>query len=251
MNLKGKTVFITGSAKRIGREIAMFFAKNGCNVCLHYHLSETDVLQLRSDILKTNVECKTYKADLQNTKESVLALERAKSDFGKIEFLINNASVFIENSIMNISEEEFERDFSIHAKTPLFLIQSFARQEFKDEEGLVVNMIDKNIIRKRSKFVSYLLAKKSLLEITSFAAFELAPKIRVNAISPGFILHEEYRLQTSSTEELATHEALSCQSIPLKRKGDVKDIILALQFLINTPYITGHNIPVDGGSSLY
>jgi len=244
MKLKGKTAFITGAAKRIGAEMARYFAQNGANVCIHYNNSESEALDLQRELLKFRVKVKCYCCDLLNTKKAVVMMQTAISDFGKIEFLINSASIFKKNSILKTTEEEFKRDFAIHTRTPFFLIQTFANQRFVEEEGFILNILDKNTVRKSSSFTTYMLSKKSLQEITTFAAVEFAPFIRVNSISPGFILEEE---GASQTEE---YYAKKNAKIPLKRKGDIEDIIKALDFLIRTNYITGENIRVDGGSFL-
>lgn len=244
MRLKGKTVFITGAAKRIGAEIARYFAENGANVCIHFNTSESEALHLERELLKFRVKVKLYACDLLNTKKAITVMQAAISDFGKIEYLINSASIFRKNSILKATEEDFKRDFALHTRTPFFLMQTFAKQKFTEEEGFILNIIDKNTVRKSSAFTTYMLSKKSLQELTTFAAVEFAPFIRVNAISPGFILEEE---GASKTEE---YYAKKIAKIPLKRKGDTQDIIKALDFLIKTNYITGENIRVDGGSFL-
>jgi pteridine reductase len=238
-----KTAFITGGAKRIGLEICQYFIDQNINVALHYNSSFEKAQNAQ---MKFGSKCKIFQANLEETQNAISAFKEAQKHFGKIDFLINNASIFKQNSIQNITLQEFERDFSIHLKTPLFLIQEFAKQNFQNEEGLIVNILDKNIIRKNSKYVSYLLSKKSLDELTRFAAFELAPKIRVNSISPGFIIPEE-TTQINQTEYLEQ----KLKTIPLKRKGTIQDIVQALDFLIKSNYINGININVDGGSFLF
>jgi NAD(P)-dependent dehydrogenase (short-subunit alcohol dehydrogenase family) len=237
MNLQNKTVFITGGGRRIGMEIARFFALNGANIALHYNSSFNEAAKLQEELGKER--CQLFKADLTDTSTSVLALKSAISRFGKIEFLINNASMFEKNSIMQITEEEFERDINITLKTPLFLMQEFARQKFASEEGLIVNILDANIKRTNTQFVSYLLAKKGLDELTRFAGFELAPNIRTNSISPGIILENEAALSE-----------IQISKIPLKRNGNVADLIKIIELFIKTPYLNGVNIPIDGGYSL-
>lgn len=246
-----KTAFITGSAKRIGREIAVFLARGGVNICLHCNTSKDEALTLKDEILKIGVFCNVYNADLLNTQSTILAFQEAKKDFNHIDYLINNASIFEKTSIKTIKEEEFERDFNIHLKSPLFLMQAFAKQNFSMSEGVIINIIDKNIIKKRSNFTAYLLAKKSLLELTYFAAFEFAPLIRVNSISPGFIMEEENILLFKEKSDIEIYTGKKLREIPLNRKGEICDITEALSFLINSSYITGQNIMVDGGSFLY
>jgi pteridine reductase len=247
MKFQDKTVFITGGAKRIGAEIARFFAKEGAKVVITYNSSSLEALALKQEI---GENCHIFKANLEDTKSTVATFNEAISKIGKIHILINNASVFQQNSIQNITEEEFERDFTIQLKTPLFLIQAFAKQNFAPEEGLIINMLDKNIIRRNTNFTSYLLSKKALDELTRFSAFSLAPQIRANSISPGFILEEE-NVSSFNPQDLEQYMKTKMAKIPLKRKGSPQDIVKAIDFLATNSYINGININVDGGSFLF
>jgi NAD(P)-dependent dehydrogenase (short-subunit alcohol dehydrogenase family) len=247
MKFNGKAVFITGGAKRIGAEIARFFVREGARVGVSYHTSEGEAFALKEELGRA---CHLFKADLQDVKAGLEAFKRAFSVLGKVHILVNNASIFEKNSILSITEEEFDRDFAIQLKTPLFLTQAFAKQEFEAEEGLIINMLDKNIVRKNTAFVSYLLSKKALDELTRFSAFSLAPKIRVNSISPGFILEESWT-ESLTAEEFEAHLERKLKNIPLKRKGSVQDILNAVEFFATNSYINGVNINVDGGSFLF
>jgi pteridine reductase len=244
MSLANKTVFITGGAKRVGAEICRYFASNGVNVALHYNSSKKEAETLKAEL--PNGRCEIFSSDLTNTKNTLECFEKAINHFGRIDFLINNASVFKKNSILNITEEEFDRDFNIQLKSPLFLMQRFAKQDFAGREGLIINMLDKNIVRRSSTFVSYLLSKKSLDELTRFGAFELAPKIRVNSVSLGFILPEDGIME----ENLAEYNQNKLKSIPLKRGGSPSDVVGAIDFFVRSKFINGVNIQVDGGSFL-
>lgn len=244
MNIKGRTAFITGGAKRIGADICRFFVEKGCNICIVYHTSEKEAKDLKNDLLKFRVKIMLYKCDLTNTKESLQVFQNAISDFGKIDFLINNASIFKRNSLLNLTDAEFKRDNRLHFKTPLFLMQAFAKQNFDKHEGNIINIIDKNVIKNTSNFTTYIFSKKSLLDLTKLAAVQLAPKIRVNAISPGFIIEEE------GSQPTLEYYQKKYSKIPLNKKGEIWDIINGIEFLINSTYITGENLMIDGGSFL-
>ncbi len=244
MNLANKTIFITGGAKRVGAEICRYFIKNGANIALHYNTSKKEAEEIKNQFPVG--KCEIFSSDLTNTKNTLECFEKAINHFGRIDFLINNASVFKKNSILNITEEEFDRDFGIQLKSPLFLMQRFAKQDFAEGEGLIINMLDKNIVKKHSSFVSYLLSKKSLDELTRFGAFELAPKIRVNSVSLGFILPDE----GIPEEKLPEYTQNKLKSIPLKRRGSPSDVVGAIDFFIRSKFINGVNIQVDGGSFL-
>ncbi len=247
MKFQDKTIFITGGAKRIGAEIARFFAKEGAKLAICYNSSKQEAVNLR---LELGENCHIFQANMEEKDSILRAFDEAVSKVGKINFLINNASIFKKNSILSINEKEFDRDLNIHLKSPLFLIQQFAKQDFEDEEGLIINILDKNIIRRNTAFTSYLLSKKSLDELTRFAAFELAPKIRTNSVSPGFILPETDVLAGFNGEEMVLYEAQKLAGIPLKRRGSPEDIVKAIEFIALNTYLNGININVDGGSFL-
>jgi pteridine reductase len=125
----------------------------------------------------------------------------------------------------------------------VLLSQVFAKQETL-KSGLIINMLDKNIIRTQTKYFGYLQSKKALAELTKYLAIMLAPKIRVNAISPGFIIEEEGTIPDTMyfTKKL--------KSIPLQKQGSIEDIIKAVDYLLNASYVNGQNLFVDGGSFL-
>lgn len=243
--MTNKTVFITGAAKRIGMEIAIFFAKTlGYNVAIHCNNSVVDAENLKNKICGLGVKCEIFQSNLLDVTQSVRMLQDAINEFGKIDVLINNASAFWQNNISNVSESDFDRDFNIHLKSPLFLMQKFSEQRFMgDQKGHVINMLDKNIVRRNTKYLSYLLSKQSLHNLTFFAAHELAPlHICVNGIAPGYITEPVHNHQMDLDKKLSR--------IPMGTKGEVSNITHAIRFILESEYTTGQTIFVDGGDFL-
>ena len=238
------TVLITGGAKRIGFEIAKFFAQKGYDIALHCN-SSIEIATENAKFLqeKFKICCNVYQFNLENSNEISTFFQTILQNFPQIDILINNASFFEKSSIQNTTLQGLLKNFSVHFFAPTLLCQAFAMQQ-NLQNGLIINMLDKNTTRTKTQYFEYLQSKKSLLELTNYLAVELAPKIRVNAISPGFIIEEDGILP----DDFYISRKLS--SIPLKRQGSVDDIILAVEYLVNGGYVNGQNLFVDGGAFL-
>jgi pteridine reductase len=239
-----KTVFITGAAKRIGKEIALSFKELGWNIIIHYNSSKEDALNLAKVINNANKNTAITVQGNLDVKEDVNAIIKEVLDaFPSIDLLINNASTFYPTPIDDISEEHWEKLFGSNLKGPLFLIQGL-KQKLKESKGSIINITDTNLSKGVANYSIYSAAKAGLESITKGLARELAPEIKVNAIAPGAMLEPP---DVTWTEE---QKSKVIESIPLKRMGSEKDIAEAVNFLAHSQYITGQIIKVDGGRSL-
>jgi pteridine reductase len=239
-----KTVFITGAAKRIGKEIALSFKELGWNIIIHYNSSKEDALNLAKEINNANKNTAITVQGNLDVKEDVNAIIKEVLDaFPSIDLLINNASTFYPTPIDDISEEHWEKLFGSNLKGPLFLIQGL-KQKLKESKGSIINITDTNLSKGVANYSIYSAAKAGLESITKGLARELAPEIKVNAIAPGAMLEPP---DVTWTEE---QKSKVIESIPLKRMGSEKDIAEAVNFLAHSQYITGQIIKVDGGRSL-
>ena len=239
-----KTVFITGAAKRIGKEIALSFKELGWNIIIHYNSSKEDALNLAKEINNANKNTAITVQGNLDIKEDVNAIIKEVLDaFPSIDLLINNASTFYPTPIDDISEEHWEKLVGSNLKGPLFLIQGL-KQKLKESKGSIINITDTNLSKGVANYSIYSAAKAGLESITKVLARELAPEIKVNAIAPGAMLEPP---DVTWTEE---QKSKVIESIPLKRMGSEKDIAEAVNFLAHSQYITGQIIKVDGGRSL-
>ena len=239
-----KTVFITGAAKRIGKEIALSFKELGWNIIIHYNSSKEDALNLAKEINNANKNTAITVQGNLDDKEDVNAIIKEVLDaFPSIDLLINNASTFYPTPIDDISEEHWEKLVGSNLKGPLFLIQGL-KQKLKESKGSIINITDTNLSKGVANYSIYSAAKAGLESITKGLARELAPEIKVNAIAPGAMLEPP---DVTWTEE---QKSKVIESIPLKRMGSEKDIAEAVNFLAHSQYITGQIIKVDGGRSL-
>jgi pteridine reductase len=239
-----KTIFITGAAKRIGKEIALTFKELGWNIIIHYNSSKKDADDLANQINKDNPNsAKTVQGNLDIKEDVQKILSEVSGTFPSIDVLVNNASTFYPTPIDEISEDHWERLIGSNLKGPLFLIQGL-KEQLKSSKGSIINITDTNLSKGVPNFSIYSAAKAGLEAITKGLARELAPDIKVNAIAPGAMLEPP---DVTWTEE---QKNKVIENIPLNRMGSEKDIADAVSFLARSEYITGQIIKVDGGRSL-
>jgi pteridine reductase len=239
-----KTIFITGAAKRIGKEIALTFKELGWNIIIHYNSSKNDADNLADQINKDNPNsAKTVQGNLDVKEDVQKILNEVNDAFPSIDLLINNASTFYPTPIDEISEDHWDKLIGSNLKGPLFLIQGL-KEKLKKSNGSIINITDTNLTKGVANYSIYSAAKAGLEAITKGLARELAPEIKVNAIAPGAMLEPP---DVTWTEE---QKNKVIETIPLKRMGSEKDIANAVKFLANSEYITGQTIKVDGGRSL-
>ncbi len=239
-----KTIFITGAAKRIGKEIAITFKELKWNIIIHYNSSKDDAEKLASEINEANKDtAKIVQGDLDKTDDVENIITEVQKMFPTIDLLINNASTFYPTPIDEISEKHWEKLVGSNLKGPLFLIQGL-KEKLKSSKGSIINITDTNLSKGVANYSIYSAAKAGLESVTKGLARELAPEIKVNAIAPGAMLEPP---DVTWTEE---QKNKVIDSIPLKRMGSEKDIAEAVKFLAHSQYITGQIIKVDGGRSL-
>ena len=239
-----KTIFITGAAKRIGKEIALTFKELGWNIIIHYNSSKKDADDLANQINKDNPNsAKTVQGNLDIKEDVQKILSEISEVFPSIDLLVNNASTFYPTPIDEISEDHWDKLIGSNLKGPLFLIQGL-KEKLKRSNGSIINITDTNLTKGVANYSIYSAAKAGLEAVTKGLARELAPEIKVNAIAPGAMLEPP---DVRWTEEQKNKVV---ESIPLKRMGSEKDIANAVKFLAHSAYITGQIIKVDGGRSL-
>ena len=239
-----KTIFITGAAKRIGKEIALCFSEMDWNIIIHYNSSKNDAQVLADDINGNNLDSAiTVQGNLDVKEDVEKVINEVRDAFPTIDLLINNASTFYPTPIEDISEEHWDKLVGSNLKGPLFLIKGL-KDKLKESKGSIINITDTNLSKGVANYSIYSAAKAGLESITKGLARELAPDIKVNAIAPGAMLEPP---DVTWTEE---QKSKVISSIPLNRMGSVEDISEAVKFLAKSNYITGQIIKVDGGRSL-
>lgn len=246
--MKNNAALITGSAKRIGREIAISLAKKGFDIAIHYNNSKKEAQELADQIKKEfKIKAEIFSCDLQKSENAAGLMEQVLEKFSHLNLLINNASIFHESKFLTAPKSEFVDNLNIHFISPLILSRAFAMHVAanKIKDAQIINMLDKNIVRFDTSYFYYLLSKKNLAELTKMLALELAPQIRVNAIAPGFILNS-----VNEKKPCAEDVQRIVKKIPLQHKGDAKNICQTVEFLLQNDFLSGEIIFVDGAASL-
>ena len=238
-DVAGKTALVTGAARRLGMHCALALADRGANVVVHYGASAMDAEALCADIHRRGVKAWPVQADLQDTGQSEALFEKAVSLAGPIQVLINNASIFEPGGLSEVSAEDVNRNAAINAWAPFVLSRAFAWQGV---EGRIVNLLDARVAGYDFNHVGYILSKHMLAVLTRMTALQFAPLVTVNAIAPGLIL-------PPPGQDEAYLQGLA-EAVPLKRHGGAEDIVRAMLFLIDSPFITGQTVFVDGGAHL-
>jgi len=239
-----KVVLITGAAQRIGKETAKVFAEDSWNVIIHFNSSFEAASELAAELnAKRAGSACIIQADLDIDADVERLVIESKKAFGRMDALINNASSFYSTPLPEISNEDWNKLIGSNLKGPLFITKGLAPM-LEEAKGSVINITDINIDKGLPGFSIYSAAKGGLKSITKGLAKELAPNIRVNAVAPGAILEPPGK--SWSEEELAK----IVSKIPLNRIGDESDIANTVKFIVDSEYITGQTINVDGGRSL-
>jgi len=234
-----KVAIVTGGAKRLGRAICLDLASEGYDIALHFNTAIDSANETKLQIEALGQRCLLQQGDLSKDFDFPQLIESTIEAFGSLNLLINNASIFEKIAFKDSDQEHFDANIGLHVKATFFLSQAFSR---RCEDGLIVNMLDTRVSRYQTEHFLYTLTKKTLKEMTLLLARELAPKIRVNSICPGAILAPE-KSGTGYLKELAGET-------PMERPGQVRDILSALRYLVQSDYVNGEILYVDGGQQL-
>jgi pteridine reductase len=243
-SLAGKTVLITGAARRVGAAIVRAMHGAGANLVVHYRKSANEAAQLADELnAKRGKSVVTMQADLLDIAKLPSLVEFAVRTFGGLDVLVNNASSFYPTPVGEITPAAWDDLMGSNLKVPLFLSQA-AAPALRKSSGLIVNIVDIHSLRPLRNYTVYCAAKAGLHMLTRSLAKELGPEVRVNGISPGPVLWAEGQADEAARKKVV-------DSTILKRMGTPQDIArTALFFAASAPFITGQILAVDGGRSV-
>ena len=244
-SLAGKTVLITGGAKRVGAEIARELHAAGANLVIHYRKSSQEAEALAEELNRARGKSAAIvPGELLEVEKLPVLVELAVRSFGALDVLINNASTFYPTKIGEITPQAWDDLLGTNLKVPTFLSQA-AAPALRKTRGLIINIVDIHALRPLRDHTVYCTAKAGLHMLTRSLAKELGPEVRVNGIAPGPILWP------SGQQEDKAKQAKIIERTILKRMGSPSDIAQTVLFLAaHAPYITGQIIAVDGGRSV-
>jgi len=242
--LAGKTVLITGAARRVGAGIARALHRAGARLVLHYRSSAEDAARLAAELNAARPDSVVLaECNLLDTAQLATLPQRAREAFGGLDVLVNNASTFYPTPVGDITEIDWDDLMGTNLRAPLFLAQA-AAPLLHERSGLIINIADIHGMRPLRRYPVYSVAKAGLIMLTRALARELGPHVRVNAVAPGPVLWPEDGLDTALQKEITSRTSL-------KRIGSPEDVARAcLFFASEAPYVTGQILAVDGGRSI-
>jgi NAD(P)-dependent dehydrogenase (short-subunit alcohol dehydrogenase family) len=236
------TVLVTGAGRRVGKAIALDLAARGYHIAIHANTSGQEAEAVAGFIRDTGGVAEVFLADLTVSK-AVRELHRAVCQrLGFPDIIVNNASVFENDSVRAFDEKQFDLHFAIHLKAPAILAEAMAKSLPEGRDGLIVNIIDQRVWKLTPRFFSYTLSKSTLWTATRTMAQALAPRIRVNAIGPGPTLANERQ----GADDFARQAA----AVPLGRGPDLGEFGATIRYLHEARSVTGQMIALDGGQHL-
>ena len=244
----GKTVLVTGAAKRVGRSIAREVHAAGANVAVHYRRDAEAAVALIAELNAMRPDsAEAFAADLGEPAPTAALVDAVIARFGRLDGLVNSASSFFSTPLGTIDAAAWNDLIGSNLKAPLFLTQA-AAPHLAARHGAVVNITDVHAERPLAGYPLYCAAKAGLLGLTRALAIELAPQVRVNAVAPGPILWPE----GEATGFAAAERTQIVEHTRLKRCGAPHDIARAVRFLLDeATYVTGQVLNVDGGRTVH
>jgi NAD(P)-dependent dehydrogenase (short-subunit alcohol dehydrogenase family) len=240
MTLAGKTVLITGAARRIGRSLALGVAAAGGDLVIHYGHSQEEAESLEAEIRSFGRRACLIQADLSDANQVESLIPRALEN-GPLFAIVNNASIFEPLDWDKTSLKDWNRNLMINLTAPFLLSQAFARNLPDNANGRIVNILDWRAERPGADHLPYTISKAGLAALTRSLAQAFAPKITVNGLALGAILPPSHG---QLDEKIIKY-------VPAQRWAELEEVNQAFLFLLDGPtYVTGEIIHVDGGRHL-
>ncbi len=238
-DLKGKTVLITGAARRLGRAIVLAMAQAGANVAFTYLTSEDDANTTLDTVVQATPQAYGILCDVRREQSVQETVEKVLKQFGKIDLLVNNAGVFQQARLEEITVEQWDEVFAVNVRGP-FLLSRHCIPFLRESRGRIINLGSLGGEKPWSTHAHYCSSKAALHMLTRVMAKALAPEIAVNCVAPGMIDAGDGEKYPALLERLA-------QKTPMKRNGAPADVISAVMYFATAPhFITGQVLTVDG-----
>ena len=238
MKLDGRVALVTGAGRRVGQAIALALGAKGMKVAVHYNGSASGADETVAQLESKGSNGRAFQADLTAAGgPSKLVAEVVKS-FGGIDVLVNSAAIMERTPFGEVTLEQWDQIMAINLRAPFFVAQA-AAPHLKKARGAMVNIADLAAFETWPGYVPHGISKAGVVHMTRSLARVMAPEVRVNGIAPGTVLLPE-KWDTAADERLR-------QTTPLARTGSPDDVSSTVIFLLESDYITGETIIVDGG----
>jgi pteridine reductase len=243
MELKGRVALVTGAGKRVGRAIAMALAERGATIAIHYRSSRTEAEEGVARIAARGGRAQAFAADLENVAAIEQMVAQALAAFGRIDVLVNCASVFYRKPLEELTEHDWDVNLDTNLKAPFFLAKFAGAAMRRQGAGKIVNIGDWAGIRPYNNYLPYTVSKAGLIGLTRALAKALAPQVQVNCVALGPVMPpEDY--------DAAEIERLK-QATLTKTLGSPEEVARAVLYLCEgTDFATGSTLVLDGGRLL-
>jgi pteridine reductase len=239
-SLQGRVALVTGSAKRLGRAVALRLAEEGADIAIHYRSSATEAQSAVAEIEKLGHRAVAISADLRVIPEIRRLFDETTKHFGRLDILVNSAANFLPASIISTTEEIWDASLGSNLKAPFFCAQAAAAL-LKRSKGTIINFADTGGLLGWPGYIPHSVSKAGVVMLTKVLAKALAPEVRVNAIAPGTI---------TMPGDPPEWESDFIKLASLRRTGTPSDITDAVLFLVHSNFMTGQVLVVDGGRTL-
>jgi meso-butanediol dehydrogenase / (S,S)-butanediol dehydrogenase / diacetyl reductase len=240
--LKGKRVLITGGASGIGAATATRFLEEGAAVVV-LDRDAKGRQQIKAQLPKL---AGVVDADVSNLKQVEAAFAEALQAMGGVDVLINNAGISIRHNFLDITPEEWDKVMAVNLTGVFYMAQTAAKHMWQEGSGAILQTASTNGLVGQPYYADYNATKAGVIELTKSMALELAPKVRVCAVAPGYVLTPMQRAEY--TDEML--EVVNSK-IPLRRHAQPEEIAALFAFLASddAAYMTGHVYTIDGAET--
>ena len=242
MDLKGKVALVTGAGRRIGRAIALELAAHGATVAAHYRSSQAEADAVVAEIAAHTGKAQTFRANFDHVAEIEQMVSEILDAFGRIDILVNSASVFAPTPLAEITERDWDANLDTNLKGPFFLSKFAGAAMRRQGAGKIINLGDWAGIRPYKDYLPYSVSKSGLIGLTKALAKELAPQVQVNCIALGMVMPPE-NYTKEEVERLVSRT-------PTKKIGTPEDVARAVVFFCETDFATGSVLTLEGGRLL-
>jgi len=240
MNLEGKVALVTGAGRRVGQSIALALAERGVALAIHYRSSRGGAEEAAARIIQQGGRAQIFSANLEEVSELQRMVESVLEAFGRIDVLVNSASVFYRKPLEELTERDWDVNLDTNLKAPFFLAKFAGSAMRRQGAGKIINIGDWAGVRPYNNYLPYTVSKSGLIGLTRALAKAMAPEVQVNCVALGPVMPpDDY---TSDEIERLRQATLT------KTLGSAADVARAVLFLCEgTDFATGSTLMLDGG----
>jgi pteridine reductase len=238
VSLAGRVALVTGAGRRVGQAIALALGAKGMKIAVHYNGSASGADDTVAQLASEGAAGRAFQADLASPDGPARLVADVVAAFGQLDVLVNSAAIMERTPFGEITPDKWDEIMAINLRAPFFVAQA-AAPHLKKSSGAIVNIADLAAYETWPGYLPHGISKAGVVHMTRSLARVLAPEVRVTGVAPGTVLLPE-NWDTAADERLR-------QTTPLARTGTPEDVSAAVIFLLESDYITGETIIVDGG----